>query len=53
MVLFVVVIFVAMISLAGLSYVAVMSMEHKAVRLRGDELQVEMAVGSGIEAIEH
>ena len=51
MVLFVVVIFVAMISLAGLSYVAVMSMEHKAVRLRGDELQVEMAVGSGIEAI--
>ncbi|MDD4788909.1 MAG: type II secretion system protein GspK, partial [Pirellulales bacterium] len=51
MVLFVVVIFVAMVSLAGLSYVAVMSMEHKAARLRGDELQVEMAVGSGIEAI--
>lgn len=51
MVLFVVVIFVAMVSLAGLSYVAVMSMEHKAVRLRGEELQVEMAIGSGIEAI--
>lgn len=51
MVLFIVVIFVAMISLAGLSYVAVMSMEHKAARLRGDQLQVEMAVGSGVEAI--
>lgn len=49
MVLFIVVIFVTMLSLAGLSYVAVMSTEHKAVRLRGDELQVEMAVGSGIE----
>ena len=51
MVLFIVVIFVAMLSLAGLSYVAVMSTEHKAVRLRGDELQVEMAVGSGVEMI--
>jgi hypothetical protein len=49
MVLFIVVIFVAMLSLAGLSYVAVMTTEHKAVRLRGDELQVEMAVGSGVE----
>ena len=49
MVLFIVVIFVTMLSLAGLSYVAVMSTENKAVRLRGDELQVEMAVGSGIE----
>ena len=48
-VLFIVVIFVTMLSLAGLSYVAVMSTEHKAVRLRGDELQVEMAVGSGLE----
>ena len=51
MVLFVVVVFVTMLSLAGLSYVAVMSTEHKAVRLRGDELQVEMAVGSGVEMI--
>ena len=49
MVLFIVVIFVTMLSLAGLGYVAVMSTEHKAVRLRGDELQVEMAVGSGVE----
>jgi len=49
MVLFVVVVFVTMLSLAGLSYVAVMSTEHKAVRMRGDELQVEMAVGSGVE----
>ncbi len=49
MVLFIVVIFVTMLSLAGLSYVALMSIEHKAVRLRGDELQVEMAVGSGVE----
>ncbi len=49
MVLFIVVIFVTMLSLAGLSYVALMSTEHKAVRLRGDELQVEMAVGSGVE----
>jgi len=48
-VLFVVVLLVAMVSLAGLGYVAVMSTEHKAVRLRGEELQVEMAVGSGIE----
>lgn len=49
MVLFIVVIFVTLLSLAGLSYVALMSTEHKAVRLRGDELQVEMAVGSGAE----
>ncbi len=49
MVLFIVVIFVTMLSLAGLGYVALMSTEHKAVRLRGDELQVEMAVGSGAE----
>ncbi|MHB8898261.1 MAG: hypothetical protein ACYC6Y_05900 [Thermoguttaceae bacterium] len=48
-VLFIVVILVMVLSLAGLSYVAVMSVEDKAVRLRGDELQVEMAVGSGLE----
>ncbi len=49
MVLILVVVVVAMLSLAGLSYVATVHIERKAVRLHGDELQLESVVGSGIE----
>jgi len=49
MVLIVVVVVVVMISLAGLSFVATMSMENKAARAQGDELQLEHLAGSGVE----
>jgi len=52
MVLLLVVIVVVMISLAGLSFVAWMFAENKAVRLRGDELQVAQVVASGSVLIE-
>jgi len=49
MVLIVVVVVVVMISLAGLSFVATMSMENKAARAQGDGLQLEHLAGSGAE----
>lgn len=51
MVLYVVVVVVAMLALAGLSYVTVLSTENEAVRLHGDELQAECLVSSGVEAV--
>ncbi len=51
MVLFIVVIVVAMLSLAGLSFVAMMSTENKAVHLRGDELRLEAVAGSGSQLV--
>ena len=51
MVLFVVVIVVAMLSLAGLSFVSMMSTENKAVHLRGDELRLEAVAGSGSQLV--
>ena len=50
-VLFVVVVVVVILSLAGLSFVSEMYIENKAVRLRGDELQIECLVNSGVEAV--
>ncbi len=50
-VLIVVVVVVAMISLAGLSFVATMHSHRKAVHLEADRLRLEAAVGSGIEAM--
>lgn len=50
-VLFVVMVVIVMISLAGLSFVLTMSTENKAVHLRGDELQIEQAAASGEELI--
>ena len=51
MVLIIVVVVVVMISLAGLSFVATMHSQRKAVQLEVDQLRLEAAVGSGIEAI--
>ena len=48
-VLVIVTIIVVMAGLAGFSFVALMSTEDKAVRLRGDELQVEATVASAVE----
>ena len=45
----IVTIVIIMVSLAGFSFVALMSTEHKAVRLHGEELQVAAAVASGEE----
>lgn len=50
--LVVVLIVVAMLSLAGLRFVRLMSTENKAVHLRGDELQAECLVGSGEAVIQ-
>ena len=47
MVLFVVVIVITILSLAGLSFVNMMSTENKAVHLRGDEMRLEAVAGSG------
>jgi len=49
MVLFLVVIVVTIISLAGFSFTFLMSTEHKAVRLHGDELQLLAIAGSAEE----
>ena len=51
MVLIVVLIVVFMISLAGLSFVTLMSTENKAVHLRGKELQAQCLLGSGEAAV--
>ena len=46
-VLFVVMIVIVMLSLAGLSFVITMSTENKAVHVSGDELQIEQVAASG------
>ncbi len=51
MVLIVVLIAVTMIALAGLGFVSMMSTEHKAVRVQGDELLLHAMVGSGEELL--
>ena len=52
-VLVVVLIVVAMLSLAGLRFVRLMSTENTAVHLRGEELQAECLVGSGEAAVKN
>jgi type II secretory pathway component PulK len=49
MVLLVVVVVVAMLSLAGLSFVAMMQTEYKSIRVQGDELQLEQYLASGVD----
>jgi hypothetical protein len=49
MVLIIVVVVVAMLSLAGLSFVATMHTENKAVHIQANQLQLEHVVGSGVE----
>ncbi len=51
MVLIMVLIVVAMISLAGFSFAELMYTENKAVHLHGDELRAEQAAESGVELI--
>ena len=51
MVLILVMVVVVMISLAGMSFVVLMSTENKAVHLRGDELEAQCLLGSGEESI--
>lgn len=51
MVLIVVVVVVAMLTLAGLSFVAMLYAEHKAAKIQGHQLQLEHVVGSGVEQI--
>ena len=51
MVLFIVLVVVAMVSLAGFSFCALMSTENKAAHLQGDQLQLEQAVASGVEFV--
>jgi DNA uptake protein ComE-like DNA-binding protein len=52
MVLFVVVIVITMLMLAGMSFLDTLSTENKAVRLRGDELRVQCVLGSGVQMLE-
>jgi type II secretory pathway component PulK len=51
MILLVVFIVIVMISLAGLSFVELMSTENKAVHLHGDEIQAQAALRSGEELL--
>ena len=51
MVLIVVTVAIVMVSLAGLSFVAMMSTEHKAVYVHGDQLQLAGLVDSGKELL--
>jgi type II secretory pathway component PulK len=51
MVLIIVLVVVVMVSLAGFSFVATMYNEEKATRLRGDELQAEQLVESGVVSV--
>lgn len=46
LVLVIVMIVVVLVSLAGFGFVAVMFTEHKAVRLRGEQLEIEQAIAS-------
>jgi len=50
-VLFVVMVVIVMISLAGLSFVMTMSTENKAVHLCGDELRIEQVAASGVDLL--
>jgi hypothetical protein len=50
-VLFIVMIVIVMLSLAGLSFVITMSTENKAVHVSGDEMQIEQVVASGEELL--
>lgn len=50
-VLIVVTVAIVMIGLAGMSFVAIMSTEHKAVHVHGDELQLAGLVDSGAELL--
>jgi hypothetical protein len=52
MVLVIVLIIVVMVSLAGFSFVATMHNEDKATRMRGDELQAEQLMQSGVETVQ-
>ena len=52
MVLILVLIIVVMVSLAGFSFVATMHNEDKATCMRGEELQAEQLVQSGVEMIQ-
>lgn len=45
-VLLIVLIVVVLVSLAGFGFAAMMFVEHKAVRLRGEQLEIEQALGS-------
>jgi hypothetical protein len=49
MVLVVVVVVVVIVSLAGFSFVASVSTEHKAVRLQGRQSQLDLVAASGVE----
>ena len=51
MILFIVVIVIAMLSLSGFSFVSLLSTENRAVHIRGDELQLEQVLGSGIAMV--
>ena len=48
-VLLIVVVVVAMLALAGLSYVLTMQAEHKSIVVQGEELQLEQTLASGVE----
>jgi hypothetical protein len=50
-VLFIVMVLIVMISLAGLSFVITMSTENKAVHVSGDVMQIEQVVASGEELL--
>ncbi len=49
--LFIVLIVIVMISLAGLSFVVSLSLENKAVHRQGDQLQLDEALASGVELL--
>jgi len=51
MVLVIVTVVVAIISLAGLAFVTTMHAEGKAVRVQGEQIQLEHVVGSGAELL--
>ncbi|HPM84317.1 MAG TPA: type II secretion system protein GspK [Candidatus Anammoximicrobium sp.] len=50
-IVFVVMIVIVMISLAGLSFVVSLSLENKAVHRQGDQLQLDEALASGVELL--
>ncbi len=50
-VLFIVMVVIVMLSLAGLSFVITMSTENKAVHVSGDEMQIEQVAASGEELL--
>lgn len=50
-IVFVVLIVIVMISLAGLSFVVSLSLENKAVHRQGDQLQLDEALASGVELL--